>query len=134
MLSLLLALTLATTDHGHDSEDHHHAEAAETVTSSAVADVRSANAEARTALLRHEALTEIGMPAMVMEFHIAEDVDMALFEPGAALTITAVNGENGLTVIAAAPEGEMTGGMDHHGDAHHGDESEDQAHHGKGHH
>lgn len=130
MLSLLLALTLVTADHGHDSEDHHHAEAAEMVTSTAVADVRSADVEARTALLRHEALTEIGMPAMVMEFHIAEDVDMALFEPGAALTITAVNGENGLTVIAAAPEGEMG----HHGDMHHGDESEDQAHHGEGHH
>lgn len=125
MLSLLLALTLAAADHGHDSEDHHHAEAAEMVSSTAVADVRSADAEARTALLRHEALTEIGMPAMVMEFHIAEDVDMALFEAGAALTITAVNGENGLTVIAAAPEG----GMGHHGDG-----SEDQAHHGEGHH
>lgn len=130
MLSLLLSLTLATTDHGHDSEDHHQAEAAEMVSSTAVADVRSADTEARTALLRHEALNEIGMPAMVMEFHIAEDVDMALFEPGAALTITAVNGENGLTVIVAAPEG----GMGHHGDMHQGDESEDQAHHGEGRH
>ncbi|MEN0653971.1 MULTISPECIES: copper-binding protein [Hyphobacterium] len=130
MLSLFLALALATTDHGHDSEDHHHAETAEMVTSTAVADVRSADAEARTALLRHEALTEIGMPAMVMEFHIAEDVDMALFEPGAALTITAVNGENGLTVIAAAPEG----GTDHHGGMHHGDVPEGEAHHGEGHH
>ena len=133
MLSLLLALTLMTADHGHDSEDHHHAETSEIVSSTAVADVRSADAEARTALLRHEALTEIGMPAMVMEFHIAEDVDMALFEPGAALTITAVNGENGLTVIAAAPEGEMTGGMDHHDDAHHGD-ADHGTHHGEGHH
>ena len=130
MLSLLLALTLTTIDHGHDTADHHHAEAAEMVTSTAVADVRSADADARTALLRHEALTEIGMPAMVMEFHIAEDVDMALFEPGAALTITAVNGENGLTVIAAAPEG----AMDHHVDMHHGDRPEGETHHGEGHH
>ena len=130
MLSLVLALTLAAADHGHDSADHHHAEMAEAVTSTAVADVRSADAEARTALLRHEALTEIGMPAMVMEFHIAKDVDMALFEPGAALTITAVNGENGLTVIAAAPEG----AMDHHVDMHHGDRPEGETHHGEGHH
>lgn len=124
MLSLLLALTLTSVDHGHDTADHHHAEAAEMVTSTAAADVRSVDAEARTALLRHEALTEIGMPAMVMEFQIAEDVDMALFAPGTALTITAINGENGLTVIAAAPEGEM----DDHDAAGHG------AHHGEGHH
>ena len=38
----------------------------------------------------HEAMTELGMPAMVMEFRIAEDVDISIFEPGAALTITAL--------------------------------------------
>lgn len=130
MLSLLLALTLLAADHGHDSDNHHHAEAAEMVTSTAVADVRSADADARTALLRHEALTEIGMPAMVMEFRVDEDVDMALFEPGAALVITATNGDDGLTVIAATPEGEM----DHHGDMNQGDAPEGEAGHGEGHH
>ena len=35
---------------------------------------------------------------------IAEAVDIDLVEPGAALNITVINGENGLEVIAAEPE------------------------------
>lgn len=98
-----LALLALASDHGSDSHGHHHHEemAAQSTVS---ADVRTADAEARTALLRHEAMSELGMPAMVMEFSIADDVDMNLFQPGAALMITATMGETGLVVIAAEPE------------------------------
>jgi len=41
---------------------------------------------------------------MVMEFAIGDSVDISLFEPGAALMITATTGTNGLEVIAAEPE------------------------------
>lgn len=104
-MEFLFALVLMVADHG--SADHHHHHAAETTARSTVAaDVRTVDAEARSALLRHEAMPELGMPSMVMEFGIAEDVDMALFEPGAALIVTAVMGDDGLTVIAAEPEAE----------------------------
>lgn len=97
-----LALMTAPVDHGSDGHDHH---AEETAAQSRVAaDVRTVDADARIALLRHEAMPELGMPSMVMQFAIADDVDLALFEPGAALTITATMGEDGLTVIAAEPE------------------------------
>ncbi|MEE2527328.1 copper-binding protein [Hyphobacterium sp. HN65] len=102
MIFALALLTLAV-DHGNDGHDHHH-HGEMAARSTAAADVRTSDANARTALLRHEALPELGMPAMVMEFSIAEGVDMTLFEPGAALTITATMGESGLTVIEAEPE------------------------------
>lgn len=98
-----LALLTATADHGSDSHDHHHGETM-MAQSTVAADVRTVDTGARTALLRHEAMPELGMPSMVMEFSIADDVDIALFEPGAALMITATMGENGLEVIAAEPE------------------------------
>lgn len=104
MLIALLATTLSMTaahDHGHDHEDHHHAQSGQ---STVAADVRTVDTAARTALMRHEAMTELAMPSMVMEFQIAEGVDIALFVPGAALMITVINGENGLEVIAAEPE------------------------------
>ena len=44
------------------------------------------------------------MGAMVMPFMIDEAVDISLFEPGAALTITVTSDEEGLHVIAAEPE------------------------------
>jgi Cu(I)/Ag(I) efflux system membrane fusion protein len=103
MSILLVAAVLALTshDHGHSGHDHHAAAEAQSVVA---ADVRTVDAAARTALLRHEAMAELSMPSMVMEFAIAEEVDIALFEPGAALMITVVNGEDGLEVIAAEPE------------------------------
>lgn len=104
MLITLLAATLSLTaahDHGHGHDNHHHAEAGQ---STVAGDVRTVDTAARTALIRHEAMTELAMPSMVMEFQIAEAVDIDLFEPGAALNITVINGENGLEVIAAEPE------------------------------
>lgn len=105
MLDLILTALLATsgnlTDHGHD---HSHAHAEGLVSSTVAADVRTVDTEARTTLMRHEAMTELAMPSMVMEFAIADDVDIALFQPGAALMVTVINGENGLEVIAAEAE------------------------------
>ena len=110
MLNLLAALaSLALSqdmDHGHHG---HHAAPEETQTvarSTTFGDVRTVDAEARTAVIRHGAMSELGMSAMVMSFHIAENVDITLFEPGAALTLTVINGEQGLEVIAAEPEAE----------------------------
>lgn len=103
-MNILFALALLViADHGNDSHAHHHM-AESPAQSTIAADVRTADIEARTALLRHEAMPELGMPAMVMEFSIAADVDIDLFQPGAALTITATMGDNGLEVIAAEPE------------------------------
>ena len=39
-----------------------------------------------------------------LSFHIADDVDITLFEPGAALTVTVSRHGEDLMVIAAAPE------------------------------
>jgi Cu/Ag efflux protein CusF len=100
---LLTAALLVSSDHGTDGHGHHHM-AETTAQSTIAADVRTVDVEARTALLRHEAMPELGMPAMVMEFSIAEDVDIGLFQPGAALMITATRGDDGLHVIAAEPE------------------------------
>lgn len=104
MSILFVAAVLALTphDHGHSGHDHHAAAAQSVV----AADVRTIDAEARTALMRHEAMAELSMPSMVMEFRIAEEVDIALFQPGTALTVTVINGENGLEVVAAEPEHE----------------------------
>lgn len=105
MLTIFLMTTalLASDGHGTDNHGHHHMEES-AAQSTIAADVRTVDIEARTALLRHEAMPELGMPAMVMEFSIAADVDIDLFQPGAALTITATMGDNGLEVIAAEPE------------------------------
>jgi len=107
MIDILLSLTLlaAAQDmhHGH----HDMPAAAETETaaqSTTFADVRSVDTEGRTALLRHGPLPELGMMGMVMSFHIADDVDITLFEPGAALTVTVSRHGEDLMVIAAAPE------------------------------
>ena len=108
MIDLILALSLLTAaqdaSHGHHG---HHAMPAETeaeAQSTTFADVRSVDPEARTALLRHGPLPELGMTGMVMSFHIASDVDITLFEPGAALTVTVTRHGEHLMVIAAAPE------------------------------
>ena len=111
MLSLLTAALLAAApmDHGTDHDhggDRHHAEAHAGAMDTVIGDVRTVDAEARTALIRHEALETMEMPSMVMEFVIAEDVDIALFEPGAALSITVMRMNGVLTVIAAEPAGD----------------------------
>lgn len=102
MLILALALTLSNPDApaGHD----HHAMETQAARSTVIADVRTVDAEARTALLRHEALEELSMPSMVMEFEIAQPVDFALFQPGAALIVTVENLDGALTVVEARPE------------------------------
>ena len=101
LVSALMAAGTSGLDHGHN---HSHDAHVDRTVSTVAADVRTVDVEARTALLRHEAMTELGMPSMVMQFSIADDVDIDLFEPGAALTITATNGEDGLQVIAAEIE------------------------------
>lgn len=102
--SLLLATATTASDH-HGNHDHHggHAMAdAEAMAQSIVsADVRTVDTEARTTLLRHEAMPELGMSAMVMPFAIDEGVDIELFQPGAALMVTVTRREDGLVVIAA---------------------------------
>lgn len=102
LASALLALTAAD-HHGHHG-NHHQAE--EQASSTVAADVRAADAEDRTALVRHDALTELGMGAMMMRFSVAEDVDFDLFQPDAALTITVISGENGFEIIAAEARSE----------------------------
>lgn len=104
MIALIaLALLAAPTNYPSDGHDHHHSDtsAAQSVVA---ADVRTVDRDNRTALLRHEAMPELGMPSMVMEFMISENVDIDLFEPGAALLITVTMAGDGLTVIAAEPE------------------------------
>jgi len=104
MLFLIAAasLTLSTADHhGQHGQHDHHQRAAEQVSSTVGADVRAVDTDNRTALVQHEALTELGMGAMMMRFAVAEGVDIDLFTPGASLTITVVNGENGFEIIAA---------------------------------
>ena len=101
LLATSLLLATATVDH-HDHHGGHAMNAAETTAQSVVsADVRTVDTEARTALLRHEAMPELGMGAMVMPFTIDEAVNIALFQPGAALMVTVTRDEAGLRVIAA---------------------------------
>jgi Cu/Ag efflux protein CusF len=104
-MNMIFALTLLAiaSDHGSPGHDHHHGEEI-AAQSTVAADVRTVDAENRTAVLRHEAMPELGMPSMVMEFAIAENVDISQFKPGAALMITATMAGDGLTVIAAEPE------------------------------
>lgn len=97
LASALLAMTAAD-HHGHHG-NHHQADAQ--ASSTVAADVRAADADNRTALVRHDALTELGMGAMMMRFAVADDVDFDLFQPGAALTITVINGDGGFEIIAA---------------------------------
>ncbi|WP_338246199.1 copper-binding protein [Maricaulis maris] len=102
--SFLLA-TGAVDHHDHHGGDHHGAMASEMAAQSVTfGDVRTVDVEARTAIIRHGAMPEVGMGAMVMPFMIDEAVDISLFEPGAALTITVTSDEEGLHVIAAEPE------------------------------
>ena len=104
LLATSLLLATATADH-HGNHDHHggHAMAdAETMAQSIVsADVRTVDTDARTTLLRHEAMPELGMGAMVMPFAIDAGVDIALFQPGAALIVTVTRRDGELVVIAA---------------------------------
>lgn len=105
MLTLALALALSVQDAHAGHHDHAAMEMDEAATQSTViADVRTVDAEARTALLRHDALEELSMPSMVMEFQVAEPVDFTLFQPGAALIVTVENREGVLTVVEARPE------------------------------
>lgn len=100
-LALSLSLNLALSSSDDNAHAHHMMRSAQSVVA---ADVRTVDVEARTALIRHEAMPELSMPAMVMEFQIAGSVDIALFEPGAALVITVINGADGLEIIEAVPE------------------------------
>ena len=94
-------LFLASADH-HGQHSHHGDHHAEAESSSTVsAEVRAAGAEGRTAVVSHEALTELGMSAMTMRFSVAEDVDFELFQPGAHLTITVVNAADGYQIVDA---------------------------------
>ena len=80
MIDILLALSLMASaqdmHHGHGDMSAAHGMDMEAAQSSTFADVRSVDTEARTALLRHGPLPELGMMGMVMSFHIAEDVDI----------------------------------------------------------
>lgn len=82
----------------------HHDAAAMQASSTTFGDVRTVDAETRTALIRHGDMPELGMTGMVMTFHIADGVDWSLFRPGAALEITVINTDDGLEIIAAEPE------------------------------
>lgn len=113
MLILALALALSNPDASAGHHDHHAASEAQSARSTVIADVRSVDGEARTALLRHEAMVELSMPSMVMEFDIAEPVDFALFQPGAALIVTVENRDGTLTVVEARPE-QAGHGQGHH--------------------
>ena len=108
MLAHIAACLLALTvfDHSHAGDDtHSHAETE--ATSTVAGDVRTVDHEDRTAMVRHEPLVELGMPAMVMQFAISDGVDLALFEPGAALMITVRRGPDSLEIIAAEPEDDI---------------------------
>ena len=96
------AVLFATSADHHDHHCHHGDHQTETQVSSTVsADVRAVDADNRTAVVRHDALTELGMGAMMMRFSVSEDVDFDLFQPGAALTITVISGDAGYEIIAA---------------------------------
>lgn len=104
MLILVLALALSNPDASAGHHDHHAMSETQSARSTVVADVRTVDGEARTALLRHEAMEELSMPSMVMEFEVIEPVDFALFQPGAALIVTVENRDGTLTVVDARPE------------------------------
>ncbi|TGY87621.1 copper-binding protein [Marinicauda algicola] len=104
MLTLALALALSVQDAHAGRHDHHAMGAESAARSTVVADVRTVDEDARTALLRHEAMEELSMPSMVMEFEVAEPVDFTLFRPGAALIVTVENRGGVLTVVEARPE------------------------------
>ena len=94
-------LFLASADH-HGQHSHHGGHHAEAEASSTVsAEVRAADAEERTAVVSHDALTELDMSAMTMRFSVAEDVDFELFQPGAHLMITVVNTADGFQIVDA---------------------------------
>lgn len=110
MLTLTLAVLALSFQDDHARQHGHHAmEAGTAAQSTVIADVRTVDAEARTALLRHEAMEELSMPSMVMEFHVVDGVDFALFQPGAALMVTVENRDGTLSVIEARPEDAHTG-------------------------
>jgi len=104
MISLISAalLSLTAADH-HGHHGSHHASEAQ-AQSTVAADVIAVDADARTAVVRHDALTELGMGAMTMRFAVADVVDIALFEPGAALTITVVNDEGEFEIVEATAQ------------------------------
>jgi len=101
LLATSLLLAASSADH-HGHHGGHAMADAETMAQSVVsADVRTVDAEARTTLLRHEAMPELSMGAMVMPFAIDEGVDIELFQPGAALMVTVTRRDGELVVIAA---------------------------------
>jgi Cu/Ag efflux protein CusF len=101
MLEMLVAVGLMAMplDHGHNEGDHHHA-AAEGASSTVSGEVLSVDATTRMALVRHATMHELSMPAMSMNFRVADTVEMGVLVPGSAVTITVMNGENGLEIIA----------------------------------
>ena len=101
LLATSLLLATATADHHGHHGGHAMADAEAMAQSIVSADVRTVDTEARTTLLRHEAMPELGMSAMVMPFAIDEGVDIELFQPGAALMVTVTRREDGVVVIAA---------------------------------
>jgi Cu/Ag efflux protein CusF len=104
MISLIAALTLsmsAIEQHGEHGQHGDHHPTNEQASSTVAADVRAVDAEGRTAVVRHDALTELGMGGMTMRFTVDDAVDFSLFQPAAALTITVVNGSDGFEIIAA---------------------------------
>ncbi|MCW5725518.1 MAG: copper-binding protein [Maricaulaceae bacterium] len=102
----------ALADHPSGHQHHHH-HSAQGQQSTALADIREANAETREVLLRHEPMDEIGWPAMVMTLPVADDVDFDLFQPGAELMIT-VRVDNGEGVIIAAEPADGAEDHSHH--------------------
>lgn len=114
MITLFTAMIMSTTllagadhhgqsQHGDMQDMQHEGMSEDGMMSTTWADVRMADAENRTTMMRHGPLDELGMPGMVMEFHVADDVDFDLFQPGASLTVTVTNSEDGLVVVAAEP-------------------------------
>ena len=104
MLTLIASAALlaapAADHHGHHGAHHQaHSEASSTV----AAEVRAVDQENRTALVTHEALTELGMGEMTMRFIVVDGVDLSLFQAGASLTITVIEGADGFQIIRAEP-------------------------------
>lgn len=104
MLTLIASAALlaapAADHHGQHGAHHQaHSEASPTV----AAEVRAVDQENRTALVTHEALTELGMGAMTMRFIVVDEVDLSLLQAGASLTITVTEGADGFQIIRAEP-------------------------------
>lgn len=77
----------------------HHGATAEAV--QAAATIHSIDMDKRVVNVTHEPIPQISWPAMTMDLHVADDVDLSSFAVGQDVTITLARGDDGIYHIIA---------------------------------